>query len=184
MVDTNPKMIPEGALIAFKKQATERERALKRELEESKKRLVALEAEMSAVNVDASDDDAVAKAKRELLAARREIQAQKDELDKGLASQKERERKLLAKELSVQYGIDLTDIEDEEDVEGTALKRYADKLAEENKKLKETPEKKEPETSGSVFETSVAGTVRKNVKDMNPTEFEAYEKSLKAKVGL
>ncbi len=178
------KMIPETDLIALREGSRSRERKLKEQLEEANRRVEDLAAREKVARLSGDDDDAIKAVKKYLLEQEDEINKARARYEKDVTSYQERERGVRAKELAVEYkqrGVDVSveSLLNSEDMEKVALDRYAEFLAEENKKLKETPKPPEPR----VFESTPAGTSKKQVKDMSDEEFAEFEKTIKSQKG-
>jgi len=182
-VKPDQKMVLEADLIALREGSKSREKKLKAELEEAERKIEELTDQNKIAEVSADDDDAVKAVKKYLLEKEREINKARAKYEKDVASYQEREKGVRARELAAEYKqrgveIDLDSLLNSEDMEKVSLDRYAAFLAEENKKLKET---KAPEPS--VFESTVAGTSKKQPKNMTDEEFAEFEKTIKSKAG-
>jgi len=170
----SPKVVPESDLIAFKKGALDREKRLKEELAEVRVQLNALASELKVAHTDVEDDEEVKKVKEYLLSEEKRIQKERAKLETDVTAHKERERAVRASELATEYGIDKEAILAEEDIEVTAIKLHAEKLAKEVEELKE----KQPSPE-SVYETGTGGKIKVAPADMSQEDFDAHYEQLK-----
>ena len=167
-----PKTVPLGDFITFKKASSEREKKLKGQLEETNQRIAGLEKELRVARLS-DDDDAIRAVKQALLEEKGNIDAERDKLNKEVASYKQRAREARVKQLAKDYSIEESEFESEEDFEGVALRIYSRRLSEENEKLK----KQSPKPN--IYESTLMGSIHKQIKDMDVKEFAQYEKGLK-----
>lgn len=166
------KTVKASDLFALKEGARKRESQLKAELEEVRGALADANAALKVAKVNVEDDEETAKVRTYLLEQHKELERERKKLEKDLASHKEREREVRAKELASKYGVDIESISTEEDMEKEAYRLYAERLAKEKEEL----EKKTPE---SVYESSPGGTVKVQPKDMPTADFDKYYERLK-----
>lgn len=174
----SPKGIPGSEFKAFKEGAIRREKKLKEQLEERDAQIASLQGELRIAKMDVDDADDVKAVKAHLLERESEVNKKLQQHQKDLTSIAEREKKVRAQELAAEYKekgltVDVESLLSAEDMDRFTLDRYAEFLAEENKKLKE----KSPESR--VFETGAVSVSRKQPKDMTDEEFADYAKELK-----
>ena len=171
-----PTVVSMADFLALKKGSLERERKLKEQLGDKDRKISELESEAIIAKVDVEDEGEVSTVKQMLLRQDKELRDERARQGKNVASFLERERKVRAREIVAEYklrGVELDSetLEGEEDMERVALDRYAEHLAEENKKLKEaTPEKEE------LFEMANVGFTKKTIEDVNVKTPEGRQK--------
>lgn len=167
------KVVPLATLI----KAREESKRLREQLEEARGKVSSMEVDLKVARADMNDDDETKSVRQFLLEEKRKLDSERANHEKDLISLQGREREIRAKELATQYGIDVSLLDGEEDIEGVSLRLYADKLAEENKVLKEG---KSPESK--IYETGPQSLIHKMPKDMTAPEFAEFEKRLKETV--
>jgi len=175
------KMIPESQLITFKKAAENRETKLREqvakangELTERNSAVRTLEAQLKTSKLNLEDDEKMKEVRSYLLDEDKRIQDLQAEIDKKVASVKERERGARAKELALDgksKGLEITPEEllEAEDMEKFSSTKYVEFLAKENERLKN-----EPSTPETVFERGAGGVVTKTVANMSDAEFDKH----------
>jgi len=161
------KAVPASDLIALKKASEGREKKLKVQLAEATKRISELEVDLDVTKKSGGSDEEVEGVQKFLVEERKRVALLEAEAKQKLTEAEKRERTVRVKELSIEYKIDISKLEDVEDYEGEALRLYVERLEEELKK------KKAPE---SKYETSAASTRKKEPKDMDDKELAEYEK--------
>jgi len=167
------KMVPIADLLAQKSKV----KKLEEELAEIKSKFNAVSAELEVAKANVEDDEEVKKVRAYLINQAKEIEEKRTQLDKDLASFKEREREVVAMELASKYEVDKDAILAGDDIEKTALSLYAERLAKEKEEL--TKKSEESSSSESVYESGAPSIVKKQPKDMTDEEFDAYEKRLR-----
>ena len=179
--ETKPevKMIPLNDLLALKQASSNREKKLREELRVAQGKITQLESEVNIVKTNTDDDEEVGAVKTYLLKQQKDLNEKlaKYEADKGEFA--ERDRRLKSQELATKYGVDLSDIDGEDDIEHKALELYADKLAKERDELKQrvaSPSTNQPQ----FYESNTSGIVRKSPLQMNDKELADLEAQLKA----
>ena len=166
---SQPKMVPVGDLIAYKKSSQEREKKLREELAETKGKLASQEEEINILKTDLNDDDEVKRVKLLLLEDNKKLKGERAKLNSDLTGFKEREKLVRAKELFAELkgkGVEFkeSDLMDAEDMEAKATDLYVEHLAKENDELKH----KEP---GSLYESETPTVVKKDYASMPTAEF-------------
>lgn len=169
------KSIPLNDFVTFKKASIERERKLRAQLEDANRQKGSLEAELKVTRANVVDDDEAKSVRAFLMAEKDKIDAKEKKYEEDVTAFRERERQVKVKELAGQYGIDASDLEGEEDIDSVALRLYADKLTEENKKLKETS------PTQTQYETGPVTVLKKQPKDMTNEEFAQHTREIKEK---
>ncbi len=174
------KMIPLNDLLALKQASANREKKLREELRVAQGKITQLESEVNIVKTNTDDDDEVSAVKSYLLKQQKDLNEKLAKYEAERSEFSERDRRLRAQELATKYGIDISAIEDEEDIDHKALELYADKLAKERDEFK--AKVATPTVSGqpNVYESLTSGIVRKSPLQMNDKELGDFEANLKA----
>ena len=158
------KMVPESDLIAFKTGSLGREKKLREELVQSTGRVSQLESELKIVKANDEDEGEISAVKQYLLDKEKDIANQRAELDKDLASAKEREKEVAVQTLASKHQVEIDEIKDAEDPEKEALRIVNERLVKE----------KEDGTPESVFESGTPGSVKAQPKDMSDEDFDKF----------
>ena len=167
--DKDAKTVPLADLMAQKRKVEKLEAELGKvtgELNTANSSLAQTKTALKVAKVSEVDDEEVTKIKKSLLDDDDRVRAEREKLDKDLASLKKRELEVVAKEFATKYEVKVEDISGEETIEGMkikALELHAEQLA---KAKEETPEKE------SVFESGAGGLFKKKVADMDKKEFD------------
>lgn len=176
-----PKVVPVGDLIAYKKSAQERERKLREELAKANTENASLRTDVEKFSqiseLDTSDEVEVKRVQKLLLDEAKELKKERGKLGSDLAGFKEREKSIRAKELYAELkgkGVEIEEsaLMDAEDMEAKATDLYVEHLAKENDELKH----KEPE---SLYESETPTIIKKDFKSMPEKEFQESYKSMK-----
>ncbi len=176
-----PKMVPESDLIRLKKGSEARERKYREELQGLTARLTELEVGSRFTNLKVDSEEEIGKVREYLVKQANTLEEKSRKLETDLASFKEREREVRAKELAVEYGISSEDLLGEDDVASAASRLYAERLAKENEELKKKVTNPAPPP---VYDTGSPTTAKKPIMDMNEQEFAQFEAELKRKAAL
>jgi len=174
-----PKTVSLSDFLAFKKGSLEREKQLKRELDEAKADVAKAQEETSIFSIDVDDEDEVKSVKKYLLEEKRKVDAERAKSEKTVTSLEERERKVMAKELASDYkerGMEITadELLGEDDMNRYAQDKYGEFLAEKEEGLNKAPEKEEPSAEEKkLYESEQPGIIKKSAADMKPEEFDA-----------
>ena len=174
------KMIPLNDLLALKQASANREKKLREELRVAQGKITQLESEVNIVKTNTDDDEEVSAVKTYLLKQQKDLNEKLAKYEAEKSEFSERDRKFKAQELATKYGIDVSAIEDEENIEHKALELYADKLAKERDELKTKVATPAVPGQPQIYESLTTGLVRKSPLEMNTKELADYEAQLKA----